>query len=114
MSVTKKNVEKIFLIGIDTPIQFILFQHLTDVIFTNRVENHFKIQYLEPESIDVPTSNGSNAMHYMYIAGYVYRHLRSYLEKENHELKEEMILCLMDFTKGKTEGDTVSEDKDCE
>ena len=32
-----------------------------------------------------------------YIAGYICRHLRQRLERENHEFKEEMILSLMEL-----------------
>ena len=36
-----------------------------------------------------------NALHYT--AGYIYRHLRKQLERSNHELKEELVLCLMEL-----------------
>ena len=96
-----------FLVGVDTPVEPVLFQHLTDVVFITLVENHFKLEYLEPESDDVPTSDENNVVRY--IAGYVCRHLRDCLEQENHELKEEMILCLMELTREKAEGDAIAE-----
>ena len=36
-----------------------------------------------------------------YTAGYIYRHLRKQLERSNHEVKEELVLCLMELTKDK-------------
>jgi len=34
-----------------------------------------------------------------YVAGYICRHLRQALERENHPFKEEMVLCLMELVK---------------
>ena len=90
-----------FLSDVNTPVQPVLFQHLTDVIFKTLVEDYFKIEYLEQETVEVPTSDENNVIRY--IAGYLCRHLRKNLERENHELKEEMILCLMALTKDKPE-----------
>ena len=66
------------------------------------IKSHFKIVYLnevylnEEDSTSV-TSSESNALRY--VAGYVCCHLRKKIEKENHELKEEMVLCLMELVK---------------
>ena len=38
-----------------------------------------------------------------YITGYICRQLHKRLEKETHEFKEEMILCLMEMTKNNDE-----------
>jgi len=46
------------------------------------------------------TDNESSAL--QYIAGYVCRHLHKKIERENHDLKEEMILCLVELVKDKT------------
>ena len=40
-----------------------------------------------------------------YTAGYICHHLRKQLECSNHELKEELVLCLMELIRDK--------DKDC-
>ena len=90
-----------FLSFVDAPVQPVLYQHLTDENFKTLVEDYFKIQYLKQESIGVPNNDDNNVI--CYIAGYVCRHLRKNLEKENHELKKEMILCLMNLTKDRPE-----------
>lgn len=46
------------------------------------------------------TDNESSALRY--VAGYVCRHLHKKIERENHDLKEEMILCLVELVKDKT------------
>ena len=38
-----------------------------------------------------------------YIAGYICRQLRHKLKRKSHELKEEMILCLMELVKDNEE-----------
>ena len=70
----------------------VLYQHLTDRIFGALMHKHFEIQYLQQGITDTPTSN---------VAGYVCRHLPKQLEKENHELREELVLCLMELTRSK-------------
>ena len=57
---------------------------------------YFKIEYLNEEAAEM-NENERNALRY--VAGYVCHKLRTKLERENHELKEEMILCLMDLVK---------------
>jgi len=94
-----------FLSDVTPPVQPVLFQHLTDEIFTALVQDYFQVQYLEEENIEFPTDDENNVIRY--IAGYVCHHLRSNLEKENHELKEELVLCLMDLKKDKTERDRI-------
>jgi len=68
--VTQRNN---FLSGVDAPVQPVLYQHLTDEIFKTLIEDYFKIQYLEQESIEVPTNDDNNVIRY--IAGYVCCHL---------------------------------------
>ena len=48
------------------------------------------------------TENERNALRYT--AGYICRHLRTQLERGNHLMKEELILCLMELTKDKDSG----------
>ena len=48
------------------------------------------------DTIHPLTDNERNALRYT--AGYICRHLRKQLERSNHELKEELVLCLMDLT----------------
>jgi len=59
--------------GVDAPVQPVLYQYLTDENFKTLVEDYIKIQYLEQESIEVPTSDDNNVIRYM--VGYVCRHL---------------------------------------
>ena len=80
------------------PIEPVIYQHLTDVVLKFLLEDYFKIEYLNEEAAEM-NENERNAL--CYVAGYVCRKLRTKLERENHELKEEMILCLMDLVKDK-------------
>ena len=43
------------------------------------------------------TDDEGNALRYT--AGYICRHLCKQLERGNHEMKEELVLCLMELTK---------------
>jgi len=45
------------------------------------------------------TEDEGNALRYT--AGYICRHLRKQLERGNHAMKEELVLCLMELTKDK-------------
>ena len=67
------------------------------MIFKMLIKSHFKIVYINEEDSTSVTSSESNALRY--IAGYVGRHLRKKIERENHELKEEMVLSLMELIK---------------
>ena len=78
------------------PIEPIIYQHLTDVVLKFLLQDYFKIEYLNEEAAEM-NENERNALHY--VAGYVCRKLRTKIERENHKLKEEMILCLMDLVK---------------
>jgi len=80
------------------PVEPVLYQHLTDLIFQNLINSHFKIVYLDQEQ--EPKEMNLNERNVLrYIAGYVCRKLRTKLERENHELKEEMVLCLVELIK---------------
>lgn len=81
-------------------IQPAFYQRLTDEIFKLLIQSHFQVVRLDDDTSTTVTSNESNALRY--IAGYVCRHLRKKLETENHELKEEMILCLTELIKDKS------------
>ena len=74
----------------------ILFQHLTDLIFRAVL-----VQQSNPSIQDAMlavTSTEANALRYA--AGFVCRHLRNKLEKGNHPLKEELILCILQLIRG--------------
>ena len=60
-----------------------------------------KITYLEQQSgsNDAKLRESEKGV-LRYVAGYICRHLRQKLERESHQFKEEMILCLMDLIKG--------------
>ena len=69
---------------------------MTDLVLKFLLQDHFKIEYLNEESTEM---NESERNTLCYVAGYVCRKLRTKIERENHELKEEMVLCLMDLVK---------------
>jgi len=46
-----------------------------------------------------------------YIAGYICRQLKTKIERTNHKLKEELVLCLMDMTKDRDTEQWTSEDR---
>ena len=73
-----------------------LYQHLTDLMFKSLLHEHFKVEYLDKEAEEM-NRNERNVLRY--VAGYVCRKLRTKIERENHDLKEELILCLMDLVK---------------
>ena len=77
-------------------IEPVVYQHLTDLVLKFLLQDHFKIEYLNKESTEM---NESERNTLCYVAGYVCRKLRTKIERENHELKEEMVLCLMDLVK---------------
>lgn len=89
-----------FLKAAGKPVKPVLFQHLTDIIFRKRLSDYIKIVYLEQEcgSKDLELRESERGV-LRYIAGYICRHLRQKLERENHQFKEEMILCLLELIK---------------
>ena len=89
-----------FLVVVDEPVKPVLFQHLTDLVFQVLLHDHFRVSYIDQEVSSELTENESSALRY--VAGYVCRHLCKKIERENHNLKEEMILCLLEMTKDKT------------
>jgi len=54
----------------------------------------------------VPTLTKNEGRALRYVIGYVCRHLHKKIEKDNHELREELILCLVSLFKG-------SDSKEC-
>ena len=89
-----------FLVVVDEPVKPLLFQHLTDLIFQVLLHDHFKTIHIDQEVSSEMTENESSALRY--VGGYVCRHLRKKLKRESHDLKEEMILCLLELAKDKT------------
>ncbi|XP_065917383.1 uncharacterized protein [Dysidea avara] len=86
----------------------ILYQHLTDILFRGYIGDHVTGCTAETKVDPAPavTKREGNALRYA--AGYVCRHLRKKIERSKHELKEEMVLCLMALTK-----DTPEEHSEC-
>ena len=79
----------------NVPAKPVLYQHLTDVLFRMFIKN--EILYLDQGSSTEITYQEGNALRYA--AGYICRHLRKKIERENTEIKEELVLCLMKLTK---------------
>ena len=95
-----------FLPTISPPVEPVLYQHLTDSVFKLLIQNHFKVVHLDQEPAEMNV-NERNVLRY--IAGYVCRKLRTKIERENHDLKEEMVLCLMELVK---DGDVCETDEE--
>ena len=96
-----------FLSKCQTPVRPVLYQHLTDILFKTLLQNHFRIVQLDISDYADSTSHKRSALHYA--SGYICRHLHKKLERENHDLKEEMILCLASLVR-----DTNSEECGCD
>ena len=77
----------------------VLFQHLIDLIFRDCLNKHFKVLHLNDQESSAKLTDAENGF-LRYVAGYVCRQLRKKFEKESHEYKEEMVLCLMELIKG--------------
>ena len=73
------------------------YQRLTDIVFREMIQDHFIFSNCADTDVMTPVSQEGSALRYA--AGYVCRHLRKKLERESHELKEELILCLMALVK---------------
>jgi len=73
-----------------------LYQHLITLLFNDEVSQKVKVESLSPYYDKPLTENECNALRYT--AGYVCCHLRKQLERANHKLKEELVLCLMELT----------------
>jgi len=73
-----------------------LYQHLTTLIFNKEISKAAKVEAQSSGAMEPLTDNERNALRYT--AGYVCRHLRKQLERCSHEMKEELVLCLMELT----------------
>jgi len=99
---------KTFLKPSGVPVKPVLFQHLTDIVFRKCLDNHFKVMHQDKQvcSEDLELETTEKGVLY-YVAGYICRQLRKKLERESHEFKEEMVLCLMDLVKDHDNADEV-------
>ena len=94
------------------PVNPVVFQHLTDVVFKKQVHDHIQMEYLEQQSgsKDLELRESEKGV-LRYVTGYICRHLRQKLERESHPFKEEMVLCLMELIKDQnTEQHRIDED----
>ena len=91
---------KTFLKACDQPVKPVLFQHLTDLVFRKCLDDHLKVmqQDRQVSSEDLELRATEKGVLY-YVAGYICRQLRKKLDRESHEYKEEMVLCLMELVK---------------
>lgn len=92
-----------FLQVTNEPVKPVLFQHLTDLVFRKCLHDHFEVLHLDQQDSVELTEAESGVLRY--VAGYICRHLQKKLERESHEFKEEMILCLMELTKDDDTGE---------
>ena len=71
------------------------------------------MEYLEQQSgsKDVELRESEKGV-LRYVAGYICRHLRQKLERESHQFKEEMVLCLMELIKDRNT-EMHGTDEDC-
>ena len=90
----------------------VVYQHLTDVIFRKFLSDHFKIEYLDSTTDDDLEMRKNEKGVLRYIAGYICRHLRQKLERESHQFREEMILCLMELVKCKDSEELCATDEE--
>jgi len=91
---------KSFLKAFGEPVKPVLFQHLTDLVFRKCLDDHFKAMHQDKQvsSKDLELREIEKGVLY-YVAGYICRQLRKKLERESHEFKEEMVLCLVELVK---------------
>jgi len=86
----------------------VLYQHLTDKIFEILVQEYYHQEHLDPEVTSMQQNERSVLR---YITGYTCRHLCKKIEKENDEIKEEMVLCLMTLIKDRDESGCETDEK---
>ena len=75
----------------------LFYQHVTGELFKQLVKSHFQVENNSKDAASLSDQEG-NALRYA--AGYVCRHLRKKIENSTHNLKEELIICLMTLVKG--------------
>ena len=76
-----------------------LYQHLTTIMFREKISKKMKNESGASAAFQPLTEDEANALRYT--AGYIYRDLWKQLERGNHAMKEELVLCLMELTKNK-------------
>ena len=76
-----------------------LYQHLTMIMFREEINKKMKKEHDTSTGLQPLTENERDALRYT--AGHICRHLQTQLERGNHLMKEELILCLMELTKDK-------------
>ena len=86
----------------------VLFQHLTDLVFKKFLNDHFQVLHLDQQDSAELTESEKGAL--WYITGYICRQLRKRLERESHEFKEEMFICLMEMIKKSDDKDEMHGD----
>ena len=90
-----------FLEPVTEQVKPVLYQHLTDLVFRKLLNDHFQVLHLQQDQqVSAELTEAENGA-LRYVAGYICRQLRRKLERESHEFKEEMILCLMEMIKDK-------------
>ena len=77
----------------------ILYQHISDVIFRKHINDRNTVSTTDTKLDAAPVITQCEGNVLRYAAGYVCRHLRKKIERSKHELREEMVLCLMALTK---------------
>jgi len=86
-----------------------LYQQLSTLMFNEEVSKATKIERSSSDAIEPLTDNERNALRYT--VGYICRHLRKQLERGSHDMKEELVLCLMDLTKDR-DSDAIETDEE--
>ena len=81
----------------------ILYQHLTDLMFRAIMRYKYCIPSSNESEVDAVTCNEANALRYA--AGYVCRHLKHKLQRSSHPLKNEMVQCLQQLVRARSESD---------
>ena len=75
----------------------LFYQHVTGELFKQLVKSHFQVENNSKDTASLSDQEG-NALRYA--AGYMCRHLRKKIENSTHNLKKELIICLMTLVKG--------------
>ena len=90
----------LFLKPLDEPVELVLFQHLTDLVFHICLNYHLKVMHKNKQvsSEDLELRATEKGILY-YIAGFICRQLQKKFDRESHEYKEEMVLCFMELVK---------------
>ena len=92
-----KEMWKDFLSTVKVKPTHTLYQHLTAIMFHEEIIKKVKNESSASAAFQPLTEDEGNAL--QYTAGYICRHLRKQLERGNHAMKEELVVCLMELTK---------------